>query len=368
MWSNELVLKFIEDYRSSCSCLWDVTSPDFKNREKRKAALRSLAAKYNVTESEVEKKIHNIKTSFNRERKKNASGTRKSAWFAYNYLQFLLPSYDSKGSQITDMHLEDMQSDEDTFLDTGDQEQEDVTDVEHGNNYPLFKTPKNPYKRVRINEDSPAQQAVKCMSLSEIVSFRDENLAFAEYVANKMRNCNRPRVEISVAQRYIHDILFQLEVAVEASNSQKPAAAATTSLPPNAVSSPKKPFRRVSPSFRFKFKSGPKLRYAKFFSFLAFQFHLLAFSQSIRMEYHSYVVTFLALIFHVIAALVVVSFDEDDYRARKDRFLVFPVGLMTVVLSLMRLVVQGGSWSHGNTFIHCASIFQFVAVVIFVRM
>ena len=76
MWSNEKVLKLIEDYHAS-SCLWDVTSSDYKNRVKKKLALESLAAKHDVTVADIEKKIHNLKTSFNRERKKNnlSSGT-----------------------------------------------------------------------------------------------------------------------------------------------------------------------------------------------------------------------------------------------------------------------------------------------------
>lgn len=69
MWSNEKIFKLIEDYHASY-CLWDATSPDYKNWVKRKVTLESLAAKLNVTVAEIEKKIHNLKTPFNRERKK----------------------------------------------------------------------------------------------------------------------------------------------------------------------------------------------------------------------------------------------------------------------------------------------------------
>ena len=69
MWPNDKVLKFIEDYQA-CSCLWDVNRPDYKNRVKRKSAIESLAAKYEVSVADIEKKIHNLKTSFSRERKK----------------------------------------------------------------------------------------------------------------------------------------------------------------------------------------------------------------------------------------------------------------------------------------------------------
>ena len=100
MWPNDKVLKFIEDYQA-CSCLWeDYKNPDcktdYKNSVKRKSAIESLAAKYEVSVTDIEKKIHNLKTSFSRERKKSnpASGSapRKSSWFAYDYLLFLLPA------------------------------------------------------------------------------------------------------------------------------------------------------------------------------------------------------------------------------------------------------------------------------------
>ena len=72
-------------------------------------------------------------------------------------------------------------------LETGDtQEQEDTLseDTEHEDQRRSFKTPRNLPKRVRKNEDSPAQQAVNCMkSLSEIVATRDEN----RYSANTLR-------------------------------------------------------------------------------------------------------------------------------------------------------------------------------------
>lgn len=124
---------------------------------------------------------------------------------------------------------------QDSLLDTGDsQEQEEAlnVDAEREDDRPPFKTPRNPPKRVRKNEDSPAQQAVNCMkSLSEIVTTRDEHSVFGEYVANKVRNCNRPRVEVSLAQRYINDILFRLDMgllAAEIPSIQTPHTPSTS--------------------------------------------------------------------------------------------------------------------------------------------
>ena len=99
MWSNDKVLKFIEDYHGF-TCLWDVTCSDYKNRVKRKAALESLATVHEVPVGDIEKKIHNLKSSFYQERKKvkqsSGQSPKKSTWFAYEYLLFLLPFNESK--------------------------------------------------------------------------------------------------------------------------------------------------------------------------------------------------------------------------------------------------------------------------------
>jgi len=56
MLSVETTLKLIEDFQAR-SCLWDVASLDYKNRNKRRDAMQELAIKYGVSDSEMEKKI-----------------------------------------------------------------------------------------------------------------------------------------------------------------------------------------------------------------------------------------------------------------------------------------------------------------------
>ena len=78
-----------------------------KTGKKKKLALQSLATKHEATVADIEKKIHNLKTSFNRERKKikqsSGASPKKSTWFAYEYLLFLLPFNESRGSRNTDL-------------------------------------------------------------------------------------------------------------------------------------------------------------------------------------------------------------------------------------------------------------------------
>ncbi|XP_055591253.1 uncharacterized protein LOC129743292 [Uranotaenia lowii] len=215
MWSSEKVLRFIEDYQSM-PCLWDVKNKDYKNRIKRKLARESLAVKFNESVSEIEKKIHNLKTSYNRERKKTctASGSspKESSWFAFKYLQFLQPAIEPKKTRNTD--LDDTQDENDTneisLLNSSDYHEDQ-------NEEPLsVDDAERPSSSKRIKKhDSPAEQAVKCMKmLCDNVSARDEYSAFGDYIANKLRNSSRPKMETAVAQKKMNDILFELDLGL----------------------------------------------------------------------------------------------------------------------------------------------------------
>lgn len=59
-------------------------------------------------------------------------------------------------------------------------------------------------------------------SLSEVVTKRDEYAVYGEHVAHKMRNCRRNRIEISLAQYYINEIILNLDMGVYANSSMVP--------------------------------------------------------------------------------------------------------------------------------------------------
>ncbi|XP_069696487.1 uncharacterized protein [Periplaneta americana] len=98
-WTNQQVLTLIEAYRSY-PMLWDPKDPDYKNRIKKKNALASIAQTVQRSPGEVERKLHNIKGQFQRERMKlqryKASGeveySQQTKWFAYKHLEFLATS------------------------------------------------------------------------------------------------------------------------------------------------------------------------------------------------------------------------------------------------------------------------------------
>lgn len=77
-------------------CLWDKSCRDFKNKDKKKEEMQRLADEYKLSYSDMEKKIHGLKTQFRREYKKlrelqrSGSSSEKCGWFGFQPLLFLL--------------------------------------------------------------------------------------------------------------------------------------------------------------------------------------------------------------------------------------------------------------------------------------
>lgn len=107
MWTSEQTMKFIDGLRSN-PCLWDLTSLDYKNRNKKNDALATLGKEFGVDSHEVDKKIQSLKTQFRREHKKLLASKKsgcpiKSTWFGYESLLFLLQGNETKGFESPDI-------------------------------------------------------------------------------------------------------------------------------------------------------------------------------------------------------------------------------------------------------------------------
>lgn len=106
-WSLEKTANFIESYRNS-PVLWDIRLKDYRNNLVKLDALRLLAELYQCDVATVRSKIKNLRTAFHREhnsrtrKKSGSSPTKKSKWFGYDLLLFLVdveiarPGYSSQ--------------------------------------------------------------------------------------------------------------------------------------------------------------------------------------------------------------------------------------------------------------------------------
>ncbi|KAG0704542.1 hypothetical protein GWK47_024670 [Chionoecetes opilio] len=93
-WSQEKNVEFIEEYRK-LAVLWDIRLADYKNNHAKLDALWGLAEKFNCDVAMV-KNIKNLRTAFRHEhksltqKKSGSSPIKRSKWFAYDLLIFLL--------------------------------------------------------------------------------------------------------------------------------------------------------------------------------------------------------------------------------------------------------------------------------------
>lgn len=94
-WVNDTVLELIESYKQHRS-LWDPTHGQYRSKTDRKEAFNKISKKIGFSVDEIEKKIHGLRTQFQREHKK----PNKSPWFAYDALLFLLEIDTAKRASV----------------------------------------------------------------------------------------------------------------------------------------------------------------------------------------------------------------------------------------------------------------------------
>lgn len=104
-WTVDNTCKLIELYRET-PLLWDPTNSEYKNRYKKADALKEIGGSLNLSEEEIERKIRNINSQYQRERrnykqcKKSGSGQKFiPKWFGYALMSFLKDKNKPRKSQ-----------------------------------------------------------------------------------------------------------------------------------------------------------------------------------------------------------------------------------------------------------------------------
>lgn len=97
-WTRGEILKLLKEYKNR-RVLWDWNCHGYRDRTKRKYAIKELADLFHCNTLEIEKKITNLKCQYSREVHKiqNSSKNKlnsddniyQSKWFAYKSMEFL---------------------------------------------------------------------------------------------------------------------------------------------------------------------------------------------------------------------------------------------------------------------------------------
>lgn len=91
MWTQERTLRIIELWHQ-LPVLWDTKHKHYRNRDARKNALEILAAEFEMTAMDIEKKITGLKNQYRREYNKlhyQDPSSFSVEWFGYRPLQFI---------------------------------------------------------------------------------------------------------------------------------------------------------------------------------------------------------------------------------------------------------------------------------------
>ncbi|CAH1376579.1 uncharacterized protein [Tenebrio molitor] len=99
-WIRREVQALIAAYQTH-ECLWNWQSPEYRDKTKRKKALATLSQMFNTNETEICRKLHNLRNQFGSELKK--SKTKKvyddepyvSRWPYFKLLKFIQPSLET---------------------------------------------------------------------------------------------------------------------------------------------------------------------------------------------------------------------------------------------------------------------------------
>lgn len=117
-WSQEKIIKFIEEFRKSFS-LWDTRLSEYKNNKAKLGELQKLATKFDCDVATIKKKIKNLRSAFRREQKQlSGSSKKRSTWFAYDLLLFILDVENPRSGYASEVEFlaEQPTSDEVCFM------------------------------------------------------------------------------------------------------------------------------------------------------------------------------------------------------------------------------------------------------------
>lgn len=95
-WTDELVVKFINEYKDH-KCLWDVSDLEYRYSSKKVLAWSDISTNLGISTDELKRKMYSLMASYRRERRKELKNPkRKTVWFAYEHLDYLSEIYQPK--------------------------------------------------------------------------------------------------------------------------------------------------------------------------------------------------------------------------------------------------------------------------------
>ncbi|XP_050507857.1 uncharacterized protein LOC126885343 [Diabrotica virgifera virgifera] len=235
-WTNELIDTLIDLYHTQ-SVLWNPKDVNYKNKNKKKDAWKTISDVMGLHELEIQRKIKNLTAQFFRKKKKlkeeNKSGSATSdttKWFAYQRLLFLSDKNEPKlclekglnekhdsGSEEVEAEISQNQNMLPNEGNTSNTIVPPSSDSEPPNSQPGPSTAPCIGKKTKCSKrkvstgDQRQEEAYNVLKELQAKKNRHKYSAFGEHVAMKMEALKSSYAQ-NVVEHEISNILFQASI------------------------------------------------------------------------------------------------------------------------------------------------------------
>ncbi|RZF46836.1 hypothetical protein LSTR_LSTR008068 [Laodelphax striatellus] len=192
-WSKEETERLI--YRiESIPELWDVNHEHYKDRNKKRRAIATLADEFNAECTEVTRKLHNLRTQLNselrklrkRKRRNENDDSIKSGWQFFEALSFMIPSTRFDETSINNLDAENQ--DGDSLL--------DILEIQvNAQDHPVPPSFVPKRNSTTHKDDTALDTAL------QILQARDDDQIFGDFVAAALRSINTPQLKTTLKLR-----------------------------------------------------------------------------------------------------------------------------------------------------------------------
>ena len=207
IWTVDKVNHFIDLFEER-TCLWDIFSQVYHNRERKQIAYSEIGDELNISVEEVKTKILNLRTQLGRELGKvkerksgqSTSDLYKPTWIHWERLQFLCPVMNpgkSKDNFYANMSLTEGQ--------------EEMKSLENESPPQQSNTKHSKHATKRAMMEQKQELVTKCLDVLRKPDKQEEKPChFSLFIAEKLRQMDR-RTQ-AIAEKRIYDVIFNLEM------------------------------------------------------------------------------------------------------------------------------------------------------------
>ncbi|XP_072018760.1 uncharacterized protein [Amphiura filiformis] len=218
---------FIDEWRME-PCLWNDRAEGYRDKSARESALKRLAEKFNLNDSDVKGKITNLRCYYGKELAKQRGSEDSdeiyiSKWPYFTSLEYLRDHITQRPSRRTGHVVEpdtqnqsnNEETHEEDFVDTGLDDHEEATETASPPSKRSSKNSNNELDRRRKKVKTKEGELLDLASgllRRQAVDRKEEDAddVFGRHIAHELRNITDPRAK-QLAKVQIQNILYEVQ-------------------------------------------------------------------------------------------------------------------------------------------------------------